>query len=263
MRRSRTTIALAILAIEALVSGFCLGAEPVKSQQVLDQSAEEQKYTFLLFYREDHQATRTMAQALQTGLAQRSGQATLCYVSVTDPAEQAVVKRFGVSRAPLPFTLAVAPNGAVTALISQKITDAQIASAFVTAGMADCMKAMQDRKLVLVCVQTTPRSQTPAAVVEFQNDPEFRDRLKVISIQSSDRAEAPFLKQMEIEPASLRGPAVVFLAPPAVLVGKFTTSSTKAEMAAALHAAGKCCDDPNCKHGHGPQATKVPSAKRK
>ena len=125
------------------------------------------------------------------------------------------------------------------------------------------MKAMQDRKLVLVCVHTSARSQTPAAVVEFQGDPEFKDRLKVISIQANDTAEAPFLKQMEIEPTSLKGSAVVFLAPPAVLVGKFTSSTTKAEMAAALHAAGKCCDDPNCKHGHGPQATKAPSAKRK
>jgi hypothetical protein len=240
-----------------------MAAEPLKAQQTLDQSAEQQKYTFLLFYREDNQATRSMAQALRAGLAQRSGEASMCYVSVADPAEQAIVKRFGVARAPLPFTLAVAPNGAVTAIVSQKITDAQIASAFVTAGMAECMKAMQDRKLVLVCVQTSARSQTPAAVVEFQNDPEFKDRLKAISVQSSDRAEAPFLKQMEIEPATLKGPTVVFLAPPAVLVGKFTTSSTKAEMVAALHAAGKCCEDPNCKHNHGPQATKAPSAKRK
>lgn len=263
MSCSRTTIAMAMLAIGGLLSAPGVAAEPIKAQQVLDQSAEQHKYTFLLFYRDDNQATRGMAQSLQAGLAQRSGQAAVCYVSVTDPAEQAVVKRFGVARAPLPFTLAVAPNGAVTALISQKITDAQIASSFVTAGMADCMKAMQDRKLVLVCVHTSARGQTPLAVTQFQDDPEFKDRIKVISIQSNDQNEAAFLKQIEIEPASLKGSAVVFLAPPAVLVGKFSSSATKAEMAAALHAAGKCCDDPNCKHTHGPQATKAPNAKRK
>lgn len=263
MYRTRTAIALALFAIEGMISSSGLAADALKSQQVLDNNAAQQKYTFLLFYREDNQATRAMAQSLQTGLSQRSDQASVCYVPVTDPAEQVVVKRFGVARAPLPFTLAVAPNGAVTALISQKITDAQIASAFVTAGMADCMKAMQDRKLVIVCVHTSARSQTPAAVVDFQADPEFKDRLRVISVQSNDQSEAPFLKQMEIVPASLKGSTVVFLAPPAVLVGKFPSSATKAELAAALHAAGKCCDDPNCKHGHGPQATKAPSAKRK
>jgi len=240
-----------------------LAAEAGKAQAALDQNVEQNRYTFLLFYRDDNQATRTMAQVLKTGLAERDGQASVTYVSVSDPSEQAIVKRFGVGRAPLPFTLAVAPNGAVTALISQKVTDAQIASAFVTAGMADCMKAMQDRKLVLVCVHPSARNQTPSAVADFQADPEFKDRVTVISIQSNDKSEAPFLKQMEIEPASLKGSTVVFLAPPAVLVGKFTSSATKAEMAAALHAAGKCCDDPNCKHGHGPQATKAPNAKRK
>jgi len=263
MNRTRTAIGLAIVAIAGVISSSGLAADGLKSQQVLDQNAAQQKYTFLLFYRDENQATRAMAQRLQTGLSQRSNQASVCYVPVTDPAEQATVKRFGVARAPLPFTLAVAPNGAVTALISQKISDAQIASAFVTTGMADCMKAMQDRKLVLVCVHTSPRSQTPAAVVDFQADPEFKDRLRVISVQSNDRSEAPFLKQMEIEPASLSGSTVVFLAPPAVLVGKFPSSATKAQMAAALHAAGKCCDDPNCKHNHGPQATNSPSVKRK
>jgi hypothetical protein len=262
MRRSHFAIAVAILTIEGLAASICLAIEPSKAQQVLAESAEQQKYTFLVFYREDNQATRTMAQTLQAGLGQRSDQASICYVSVSDPAEQALVKKFGVSRAPLPFTLAVAPNGAVTALISQKITDSQIASAFVTVGMADCMKAMQDRKLVLVCVHPSARSQTPAAALEFQSDPEFKDRISVISIQANDSSEAPFLKQMEIVPASLKGSTMVFLAPPAVLVGKFASHATKAEMAAALHKAGKCCDDPNCKHGHGPQANKAPGAKR-
>jgi hypothetical protein len=262
MSRTHTTIALAVLAIEGLISSLGLAAEAGKAQQVLDQSAAQQKYTFLLFYREDNQATRTMAQSLQKALAQRSNQASITYVSVSDPAEQAVVKRFGVARAPLPFTLAVAPNGAVTALISQKINAAQIATAFVTPGMANCMKAMQDRKLVLVCVHTSARSETPESVREFQADPDFSERLSVISIQSSDRSEAPFLKQMEIEPGSLQGSTLVFMAPPAVLVGKFASTATKTEMTAALHAAGKCCDDPNCKHGHGPQAA-APKAKRK
>ncbi len=265
MKRLLVANIVAALTIASYSAIHTHAANPAsgQAQQALDQSAEDQKYTFLLFYKADDQATRAMAQALRTSIAQRSDQATVCYVAVTDPAEQAIVKRFGVARAPLPFTLAVAPNGAVTGLISKKITDSQIAAAFVTAGMADCMKAMQDRKMVLVCVHTSARSQTPAAVLDFQSDPEFKDRLSVISIQSNDTSEAPFLKQMEIVPASLKGSTVVFLAPPAVLVGKFAASATKAEMAAALHEAGKCCDDPNCKHGHSPQATKAPSAKRK
>jgi hypothetical protein len=40
----------------------------------------------------------------------------------------------------------------------------------------------------------------------------------------------------------------VVLAPPGVLVGKFPASATSDQIGAALHAAGKCCNDPNCKH---------------
>ena len=46
-----------------------------------------------------------MAQTLKSGVAKRADRATACFVSVTDPAEQAVVKRFGVARAPLPICL--------------------------------------------------------------------------------------------------------------------------------------------------------------
>ena len=39
-------------------------------------------------------------------------------------------------------------------------------------------------------------------------------------------------------------------------VGKFGPASTKNEIAAALHQAGKCCNDPNCKHARGNTNTK-------
>ena len=42
------------------------------------------------------------------------------------------------------------------------------------------------------------------------------------------------------------------MAPPGVLVGKFTANVTMNEITTKLHAAGKCCDDPNCKHNKKP-----------
>lgn len=265
MRQLLFASLMAALAAGSYSSVNTYAASPPKAnaQLVLEQSAAKQKYTFLLFYRDDNSATREMVQMLQTGLSQHGDQASLAYVSVTDPAEQAVVKRFGVFRAPLPFVLAVAPNGAITTLASQKITNPQIASAFVTPAMADCMKAMQERKLVLVCVSASARSQLPAVIIDFQTDPEFKDRLSVVAVQANDPSESQFLKQMEITPASIQSSAIVFMAPPAVLVGKFPATVTKSEMAAALHAAGQCCDDPNCKHSGGPQAATSPSMKRK
>jgi hypothetical protein len=41
---------------------------------------------------------------------------------------------------------------------------------------------------------------------------------------------------------------MVLMAPPGTVIGKYAATATKDKLAADLHAAGKCCDDPNCKH---------------
>lgn len=260
MRRFLTALILALLPLGGIHSASA--QQTGGAQAVLQQCSAQQKYAFLLFYRDDNAVTRSMAQSVQASLSGHADRATVAHVSVTNPAEQAIIQQFGVARAPLPLVLAVAPNGAITAMASQKISPQQVAAAFVTPRAADCMKAMQDRKLVMVCVSSSARTATPAVVGEFQADPEFKDRIRVISVQANDPAEAQFLQQIEIDPAAMKGSEIVFLAPPAVLVGKFTSTATKAELVAALNEAGKCCDDPNCKH-KGPQATKTPSNTRK
>ena len=76
---------------------------PSKTQRVLDQSEAEGKYTFLIFYRDESPAARTMAQTVKEGVAKRQDEATLTFVQVTNPEEKAIVARFGVSRAPMPL----------------------------------------------------------------------------------------------------------------------------------------------------------------
>ena len=260
---------LAIIAATALAcsisasSSRAQSATKVDAQQVLANASAEYKYTFLLFYKGNNAATQAMLQTLKSGLASRSEQATIAYVDASNPSQQALVQRYGVARAPMPLTIAIAPNGAVTGLFAAKLSEPQIAGAFVTPTMASCMKSMQQGRLVLVCVSATAGAATPQAVRDFQADPQFANRTDVYSLQASDPTEAEFLGQLKIDGKSLRGTTTAFLAPPAVLVGKFGPSNTKEEMAAALHAAGKCCDDPNCKHNHGSQAGQPSRSTRK
>ena len=98
-----------------------------------------------------------------------------------------------------------------------------------------------------------PKASLPQAVKDFQADPHFSNRLAVVSMQVNDPKEKQFLNQMQVDPLQVRGQTTLFLAPPGVLIGKYTASATKDEMAAALHQAGKCCDDPNCKHNQKAQ----------
>ena len=149
----------------------------------------------------------------------------------------------------MPMTLVTAPNGAITGVFSQRVADQQLAEAFVTPAMSHCMKSMQEGKVVFLCVQTTPQVMVPQGVAEFLADPQFKDRANVVPVQLTDPAEGQLLAELELG-AAPNQPNTVFFAPPGVMVGKFGLVSTKAEIAAALHKAGKCCEDPNCKHGH-------------
>ena len=223
-----------------------------QAQQVLATAAAERKYTFLVFYKDNDPATRAMAQAVKSGVESRGDRATWTYVNVANAVEKPLVDRFGVNRAPMPITVAVAPNGAMTKLTPTTITDQQIQQSFVTPAMAHCMKSMQDGRLVLVCIQSNPKSAIPPGVRDFASDPEFKSRVAVVPVQASDPGEAELVRQLEADSLT-KGATTVFLAPPGVLVGKFGPTATKEQLAVALHKAGQCCDDPNCKHNQPSQ----------
>lgn len=233
----------------AFISQAQAQAPAAGSQQVLATSAEQGKFTFIVFYRDDNDATRAMANAVNESVAKRTDRAVAAFVQITNPAEQAIVKQFDVSRAPMPMTLVTAPNGAITGVFPQKVVEEQMTTAFVTPAMTHCMKGMQEGKLVFLCVQSTPQPTVPQAVNEFLADPQFKGRTNVVLVQAADPAEAQLLGELEVGTAANQA-STVFFAPPGVLVGKFGPVSTKTEIATALHKAGKCCEDPNCKHGH-------------
>ncbi len=224
-----------------------------KAEQTLDTAAGQNRYTYLVFYRSDDPATRTMAQTVKDGLAKRGDKAVATYVQVGNPAEKTLVDKYDVSRAPMPLTIVVAPNGAMTGIFAQKIEDKNLDDAQVTPTMMKCMKSLQEGKLVLISVRNAPSTIAPAAVRDLQADPHFKDRVVNYAMQVSDPAEGKFLQQMQIEPAKLLTQQTVLLAPPGVLVGKFEQTASKDEIANALAKAGKCCDDVNCKH-HQQQA---------
>jgi hypothetical protein len=213
------------------------------------RAAGQGKFSYIVFYRQEDALTRAMVQVVNDAAAKQPDAIAPKFVQITNPADAAVVKQFNMGRSPMPLTLVAAPNGAVTGVFPQRVTESQLDETFVTPAMADCMKAMQEGKLVFLALQTTPEVTVPQGVAEFLDDAEFKDRVTVVPVQAADEAEAPLLAELAIGTGPDQ-PSTVFFAPPGVVVGKFGPSSSKGEIAGALHKAGKCCDDPNCKHGH-------------
>lgn len=229
------------------------GTSPLQS--TLGQSAQSGKFTFVVFHRDSGEATRTFHQQVQTELTSHADKTVLTTARVDDPAERALVEKLGIARAPMPMAVVIAPNGAVTGLFPRAITSEQIAAAIVPPTMMQCMKELQNQKLVFVCLTRTDRVDVPEGVRAVQQLPQFKDRISLVGMRLDDPAEARFYQQMKLNPNQVNGPYAVLIAPPGALIGHFDTQSSADQIAAAIHKAGQCCEDDNCKHNHAPQTT--------
>jgi hypothetical protein len=229
----------------ALVGMLTYASERTYSQ---GQAASEGKTTYLVFYRSWDATAQAVGQAVKSHAEKHAAKATWTGVSITDPAQKALVDKYQVGRAPMPLVLGVHPNGAITGVFQKPMTEAEFVQTLVSPANAECMKGLQANRLVLLCVQTSAQP-VPQGVKDFQADPQFAQRTQVLTVQLKDPNEASFFAHLQIDPQTT-APVTVFMAPPGVLVGRFPPTASKAELSLALHKAGKCCDDKNCKHNH-------------
>lgn len=246
---SRVRLAMLLaLVLATTAATFAADAPAGKSQKQLDAAADAQKYAFILFYKEQDADTLAMAKLLKAGAAKHKDKAVTVFVQITNEAEKATVDEFDVSKAAMPTAMAVAPNGAITGVYTQVVTEEDIDEAFVTPTMMNAMRSMQDGKIVLVCVQPTAKSASPKVVKDFLADPQFKDRIAVVKFLAQDPAESKLMTQMNFDAAEIKATKLVVLAAPGVLIGKFENDATLDDVATKLHKAGKCCDNPKCKY---------------
>lgn len=260
MRVSNTTaLLLAVLTAATLApkaaaqNGRQANVESIRIATATPAVDKAGKFTFILFWKENSPTTQSFTEALKSAVVARSARAEIKSVNISDPANHALVEKYHVERAPVPMALCVAANGAVTGAVTRQVTDEAIEHALVTPAMTEATKGLQDKKIVVIHVKQDARQQLPAGATEFVADPAFNARTVIVDVPLDDATESRFVTEMEIKPSDITDSLVVVLAPPGVLVGKFPAATTGSQIAAALHAAGKCCNDPNCKHNQKAQ----------
>ena len=217
--------------------------------QALDRAAAARKFAFVFFWKEQNAETDRAWGVLQAAAGKMSDSADVVAVQTTDPAERALVDRFGTGRAPMPLVLAVAPCGAVTKAFTSVFDEAHLRTAFVSPGTQLCLKALQDRKLVLLCVvgQAGPHgAEIPAAAQEFRADQRFGAASEIVLVSAGDEGEASFLRELKVD-TRVSKPFTVLLAPPGSVIGQFDGRASKDQLLAKLAAAqsnpcagGKC-----------------------
>ena len=202
----------------------------------MDRAARDKKYLFAFFWIRDDEQTVAMRKVFDQATQKLTDRAETVVVRVTDAAENGIVEKFGLARAPLPLVLAIAPNGGVMGGFPREFTEQDLLNAFASPSTEKCMKALQDGKLVFLCVQngsTKSNDEALKGVNEFTADTRYASATEVVMVDPSDSAEVSFLGDLKIDPSTTIA-VTAFLAPPGVAIAEFEGETRKDELVAVL-----------------------------
>ncbi len=213
--------------------------------QAIQHAADAKKYLFIFFYKAEDDATKSARKNFEEATPKLTEKAEAVVVNAGDRAESDVVKRFGLGQAPMPLVLAIGPSGAVTQSFTQNFDEQQLRTAFVSPGTEKSLKALQDRKYVLLCVQngeTQFNDQAMQGVRDFAADPQYARSVEIIAVDPSDAREMEFLARFGLS-VSRKEAVTLLLAPPGKVMGTFVGATDKNTLLAATTPpkAGGCC----------------------
>jgi len=231
-----------------------------KGAAAVQQAAAGNKYLFAFFYEKDDEATRAARKTFDEGLKKLTPAPESVAVDRTAPGESELVAKYGVERAPMPLVLALAPNGAVTGgFAAAQLTEERLRDSVASAGMQECLKALQERKLVFICLQNRSTRDNEAAMTgvnEFKADARFAAATYVVKVDPTDKSEAKLLAQLKADPQA-KVASTALLAPPGVVVVKVDGGTSKDTMVASLTKAMSSCGPSGCgPSGCGPAPAK-------
>lgn len=256
--QSVSMLLLVAAAASAQGLGASAGNQASPGQLAIQKATSANKFALVFFWKDRGAQTDQAWADLRSAAAKMVNWAEVTAVQVTDPAEKQLVARHHLSRAPMPLVLAIAPCGAVTKAITGRITEAQIQSAYVSPCTQACLKAIQDRKLVMLCVMDRKdpyrSGAVPQGVQDFKADGRYGPVTEVVLVNATDQAEAAFLRELQVDPREPK-PVTVLLAPPGSMVAKFAAGATKEQMVARLSAAqsNRCANGTCGPNGCGPK----------
>jgi hypothetical protein len=222
----------------------------------MQEAAQAKQYLFAFFWKSKDDRTAAMSEVLDAATKKAGSRARSVSVCVADPSEKSIVEKFGLNRAPMPLVLAIAPNGAITGGFPNQCTEDGLLNAFSSPCTERCMKALQEGKLVLLCVQNSATNYNDKAlngVHEFKADERYAKYTEVVMLNPSDSAEASFLADLKIDPKESEA-FTALLAPPGSVIAEFKGATVKEELITALQKASTGCGPGGCGPGGcGPQ----------
>ena len=219
---------------------------PGKGQEAISKAASANQHLFLFFYEKDDQATQAARKTFENSMGKLADRAMSLALDRTAASEQDLVAKYGLAAAPMPLILVVAPNGAITGgFPASQMTEQKLQGALASTAMQQCLKALQERKLVILCAQnsgTKFNSEAMSGVQAFKNDVRFSRITEIVKVDPADTAEVGFMAQLQVNPKTDQA-ATVVLAPPGAIIASFNGATDKDTLFAAVL---KGCSSGSC-----------------
>lgn len=221
------------------------------NSSAIQTAATENKHLYIFFFKEQNEKTMRLQSVFDQAVQKMGQQVKTLKIDVTDPTEKPLVDRFDLKRTPMPFVIVMAPNGAITGGFTS-FTEEQLTDSLTSDGAARCLKALQDRKLVLLCLQSGQTKNNEEALIgvnDFKADPRFSAATEVVMINPSDPREHKFLSQLSLDNSSPQA-LTVLISPPAQPIGTYQGPTSKEQMVSDLQKASSgCCPGGCCPGG--------------
>ncbi len=231
-------------------TGPAVSAGESVAQAAMKKASDAQKYLYLFIAGNDSEETATARRAVEAAVAKLADKADAAFINKDSAAEKGIIEKLRLAGAPMPIVLAMAPNGAITgAYFAEKLKDPQLQDSIAGAGEQQCMKALQENKLVFLCVQNDATKSNDAAmqgVNEFKADARFSEVTEIVKVNPASAPDQGLLAKLKVDPAVTEA-TTVFVVPPGSLVSKVEGATSKDALVSALTAAtsggcggGKC-----------------------
>jgi len=213
---------------------------PSAATKAMRRAAAAKKHLFVLFFNSDNEPTRLARNTLEKAVRGMGRSAEWMAVDIASASEAEIVNKYNIRSAAMPIVLAFAPNGAITGgFRAADINEERLKSALASVGMQECLKALQEQKIVFLCIQgkkTQFNREAMQGVDEFKTDARYAAYTTIVKVDPSDPAEKNFLSQLKID-QNTKDAATAFLAPPNIMLGVTNGPTSKASFLKMLASA--------------------------
>jgi len=154
------------------------------AEEAMQAAQKNKQYLILLFYDKKAETLNAMETTVNEFLKTISEKPLFYQVQTTDDKEKETIRKYGISRVPLPLLLVFAPNGAITGGFPEQVKTQELKKCFSVNELdMKIMKPLQEKKIVLVLLQnkkTKFNQESDKVATDFQNDSRLKGYVEIV-----------------------------------------------------------------------------------